>query len=118
MSLNPLPLDIWYEILLLLDIKEAITLSKAYPRFFGAFIDSKQAIRFRNAINTYLRSGVVDLPVGPLASFICSAMRDSHFDSLPSLISWISRRYRPALSSSIVENRIEIFDLMPTAVNI
>ncbi len=41
MSLNPLHLDIWYEILLLLDIKEAIAISKAYPRFFGAFIESK-----------------------------------------------------------------------------
>jgi hypothetical protein len=72
MPIQSLTLDIWYEILVLLDIKEAIALS--FPRFFGAYIESEQAIRFRNAINSYMRSGVVDLPVGPLASFVCSVM--------------------------------------------
>jgi hypothetical protein len=104
MSLNPLPLDIWYEILLLLDIQEANSISKAYPRFFGAFIESKQAIRFNNAINSYRRSNAVDLPVGPLASFVCYLSRDSSMQ-FSSLISWLARRFKPFLSSSIVVNR-------------
>jgi hypothetical protein len=93
MTLNPLPLDIWYEILVLLDIKEAIALSKAHPRFFGAFIESKQVIRFRNAINSYKNSSVVDLPVGPLASFIRSVMCGSSL-KFSSLFSWLARRFR------------------------
>jgi hypothetical protein len=70
MPIPSLPLDIWHKILVLLDIKEAIALSKAYPRFFGAFIESNQGIRFRNAINSYMRSDAVDLPAGPLPSFL------------------------------------------------
>jgi hypothetical protein len=75
MPIPSLPLDIWYEILLLLDIKEAIALSKAYPRYFGALIEAKQVIRFRNAINSCVRSSAVDLPVSPLSRLfmICYA---------------------------------------------
>jgi hypothetical protein len=113
MVLNPLPIDIWSEILLLLDIKEAIALSKAYPRFIGAFIEAKQAIRFRNAINSYMHSAAVDLPVGPLASFICYLLRRSSLE-LSSLLSWIARRYRPVLTSSIVVNRKLFEDLSRT----
>jgi hypothetical protein len=49
-------------------------------------------------------SGVVDLPVGPLVSFICSVTRDSSLE-FSSLLSWLARRYRPVLSSSIVVNQ-------------
>jgi hypothetical protein len=110
MLINPLPLDIWYEILLLLDIKDAIAISKAYPRFFGAFVEDKLVIRFRNAVNSYIRSNAVDLPVGPLASFICSVMRDSSLN-YSSLVSWLARRFRYFLSSSIVVNRKLFEDL-------
>jgi hypothetical protein len=47
-----LPLDIWYEILSLLDIPDALAISKADPQTFGAFIEDKQGIRFANALNT------------------------------------------------------------------
>jgi hypothetical protein len=47
-----LPLDIWYEILSLLDIPDALAVSKADPRTFGAFIEDKQGIRVSNAFNT------------------------------------------------------------------
>jgi hypothetical protein len=47
-----LPLDLWYEILSLLDIPDAIAISKADPRTFGAFIEDKQDIRNKNAFNT------------------------------------------------------------------
>jgi hypothetical protein len=79
MKISSLPLDLWYEVFGLLDIDEAIAVSKASPRLFGAFIESKQGIRFRNAINSYVRSNAVDLPVGPLSlsSFVCSVSRNS-----------------------------------------
>jgi hypothetical protein len=70
MSLPLLPLDIWYEVFGLLDIDEANAICKADPRFLVAVIEDKQGIRFRNAINSYMRSTAVDLPVGPLSSFI------------------------------------------------
>jgi hypothetical protein len=47
-----LPLDIWFDILSLLDIQDARSISIADPRSFGAFIEDKQVIRFRNAFNT------------------------------------------------------------------
>jgi hypothetical protein len=47
-----LPLDIWFDILGTLNIQDAISLSKADPRTFGAFIEDKQVIRFNNAFNT------------------------------------------------------------------
>jgi hypothetical protein len=47
-----LPLDLWFEILSLLDIADAFAISKADPRTFGAFIEDKQVVRFRNAFNT------------------------------------------------------------------
>jgi hypothetical protein len=113
MPLPYLPMDVWYEILSLLDIDEAFAFSKADPRILGAFIQSKQGIRFRNAINSYMRSNAVYLPVGPISSFVCSVLRDSSLD-FSSLISWLGRRFRPFLSSSIVVN-IQLFtDLSST----
>jgi hypothetical protein len=107
-SIPHLPLDLWYEVFGLLDIDEAIAVSKASPRIFGAFIESKQGIRFRNAINSYMHSnaldfpvGLFDLPVGPLSSFVCSVSRWSSLD-FDSLFSWLAIRFHPVLSSSIV----------------
>jgi hypothetical protein len=57
-------------------------------------------------INSYMRLGVVDLPVGPLASFILFVMRGSSLQ-FPSLVSWLARRFRPALSSKINKNLFE-----------
>jgi hypothetical protein len=76
MTIPHLPFDLWYEVFGLLDIDEAISVSKASPRVFGAFILSKQGIRFRNAVNSFMRSNAVDLPVGPLSSFVCSVSRN------------------------------------------
>jgi hypothetical protein len=98
-----LPLDLWYEVFGFLDTDEAIAVSKASPRLFGAFILSKQGIRFRNAINSYLRSNSVEFPVGPLASFICSVSRNSSL-RFSGLLSWLAIRFHPALSSSIIVN--------------
>jgi hypothetical protein len=113
MPIPYLPLDIWYEILGLLDIDEAIAFSKADPRFFGAFIEDKQGIRFRNAINSYMRSSSVDLPVGPLSTFVCSVLRGSSLD-FSSLIAWLARKFHPVLSSSIVVNPRLFADLSST----
>jgi hypothetical protein len=113
MPLPYLPLDIWYEVFVLLDIDEAIAFSKADPRFLGAYIELKQGIRFRNAINSYMRSNAVDLPVGPISSFVCSVLRGSSLD-FSSLISWLARRFRTFLSSSIVVNRQLFVDLSST----
>jgi hypothetical protein len=115
MLFSLLPTDIQHDIFLLLDIDEAIAISKANPRLFGAFIKSKQGIRFRNAINSYMRSNAVDLPVGPLSSFVCSVSRNSSLE-FSSLFSWLARRFHPVLSSSIVVN-IQLFkDLSSTIV--
>jgi hypothetical protein len=103
MPFPSLPLEVWQNILELLDILEAIAIFKAHPRFFGAFINSMQGIRFRNAINSYMRSNAVGLPVGPLASFVCSVMRDSSLE-FSSLLSWLARRLLPVVLSSIVVN--------------
>jgi hypothetical protein len=102
-----LPLDLWYDILALLDIDDAIAMSKASPRFFGAFIESKQGIRFSNAINSYMRSDAVYLPVGPLSSFVCSVSRNSSLE-FSGLLSWLAMRFHPVLSSSIAVN-IQLF---------
>jgi hypothetical protein len=107
MSISSLPPDLWYEVFGLLDIDEAIAVSKASPRLFGAFILSKQGIRFRNAINSYMLSNAEDLPVGPLSSFVCSVLRNSSLE-FSSLYSWLARRIHPVLSSSIVVNN-ELF---------
>jgi hypothetical protein len=80
MSISSLPPDLWYEIFGLLDIDEAIAISKAHPQLFGAFIEEKQGIRFRNAVNSYLRSSAVDLPVGSLSSFVCHVSRGSSLE--------------------------------------
>jgi hypothetical protein len=113
MPLPYLPLDLWYEILLLLDIDDAIAFSLADPRFLGAFIEDKQGIRFRNAVNSYMRSNAVDSPVGPLSSFVCSVLRNSSLD-FSSLVSWLARRFRPVLSSSIVVNSQLFKDISST----
>jgi hypothetical protein len=113
MLISSLPPDLWYEVFGLLDIDEAIAVSKASPRVFGAFILSKQGIRFRNAINSYMRSDTVDLPVGPLSSFVCSISRNSSLE-FSSLISWLAIRFRPVLSSSIVVNSKLFADLSST----
>jgi hypothetical protein len=116
MSISSLPPDLWYEVFGLLDIDEAIAVSKASPRLFGAFIKSKQGIRFRNAINSYMRSNAVDLPVGPLSSFVCSVSRNSSLE-FSALISWLAMRFRPVLSSSIVVVNTQLFkDLSSTIV--
>jgi hypothetical protein len=115
MHFSLLPTDIHHDIFLLLDIDEAIAISKASPRLFGAFILSKQGIRFRNAINTYIRSNAVDLPVGALSSFICSVSRNSSF-KFSGLISWLAHRFHPVLSSSIVVNTKLFKDLSSTIV--
>jgi hypothetical protein len=113
MKISSLPLELWYEVFGLLDIDEAIAVSKASPRVFGAFILSKQGIRFRNAIKSYMRSNAVDLPVGTLSSFVCSISRNSSLE-FSALLSWLARRFRPVLSSSIVVN-IKLFkDLSST----
>jgi hypothetical protein len=113
MSISSLPPDLWYEVFGLLDIDEAIAVSKASPRVFGAFIESKQGIRFRNAINSFMRSNAVDLPVGPLSSFVCRLLRNSSLE-FSSLVSWLAIRYHPILSSSIVVNNKLFADLSST----
>jgi hypothetical protein len=80
-----------------------LAVSKAIPRYFGEFIESKQGIRFRNAKNSYMRSNSVDLPVGALSSFVCSVSRNSSLE-FSALISWLAIRFHPVLSSSIVVN--------------
>jgi hypothetical protein len=89
--------------------------SQASPRLFGAFIESKQGIRFRNAINSYIRSNSVDLPVGPLSSFVCSLSRNSSLE-FSALISWLGRRFHPVLYSSIVVTGQLFTDLSSTIV--
>jgi hypothetical protein len=113
MSISSLPPDLWYEVFGLLDIDEAIAVSKASPRLFGAFIKSKQGIRFRNAINSYLRLNAVGLPVGPLSSFVSSISRNSSLE-FSALISWLAIRFHPFLSSSIVVNSQLFKDLSST----
>jgi hypothetical protein len=115
MSISSLPPDLWYEVFGLLDIDEAIAVSKASPRVFGAFIKSKQGIRFRNAINSYMRSNAVDLPVGRLSSFVSSISRNSSLE-FSALISWLAIRFHPFLSSSIVVNLQLFVDLSSTIV--
>jgi hypothetical protein len=107
MSISSLPPDLWYEVFGLLDIDEAIAVSKASPRLFGAFIESKQGIRFRNTINSYIRSNAVDFPVGPLFSFVCSVLCNSSLE-FSALVSWLATQFYPVLSSSIVVN-IQLF---------
>jgi hypothetical protein len=108
-----LPLDLWYDVFGLLDIDEAIAFARADPRFLGAFIELKQGIRFRNAINSYMHSNAVVLPVGHLSSFVCSVYRNSTLE-FSSLISWLARIFQPCFSSSIVENSKLFADLSST----
>jgi hypothetical protein len=82
---------------------------------FGAFIESKPGIRFRNAINSYMRSTAVDLPVGRLSSFVCSVSHDSSL-VFSGLISWLAIRFRLVLSSSIVLKKQLFKDLSSTIV--
>jgi hypothetical protein len=62
-----------------------------------------------------MRSYAVDLPIGPLTSFVCSVMRgrESSLD-FSGLISWLARRFRPIFSSSIVINFQLFKDLSST----
>jgi hypothetical protein len=113
MSISSLPLDLWYDVFGLLDIDEAIAVSKASPRLFGAFIKSKQGIRFHNAINSYMRSNAMDLPVGHLSSFVCSVSRNSSLE-FSALLSWLAIRFHPILWSSIVVNSQLFKDLSST----
>jgi hypothetical protein len=113
MKITSLPFDLWYEVFGLFDIDEAIAVSKASPRVFGAFIKSKQGIRFRNAMNTYMRSNAVDLPVGRISSFVCSVSRNSSLE-FSALLSWLAIRFHPVLSSSIVVNTQLFKDLSST----
>ena len=46
-----IPLDLCYEIFGLLTIQEVQKNSQAFPRTFGAVIESTPMIRFKNAIN-------------------------------------------------------------------
>jgi hypothetical protein len=113
MPIPPLPFDLWYDVFGLLGIDDAIAISKAHPRLFGEFIEDKQGIRFRNAVNSYLSYNAVGLPVGRLSSFVCSVLRGSSLE-YSGLISWLAIRFRPVLSSSIVVN-IKLFaDLSST----
>jgi hypothetical protein len=107
MPIYSLPLDLWYEVFSLLNIDEAS------PRYFGEFIYSKKGIRFRNAVNSYMRSNAVDLPVGPLSSFICSVSRKSSLE-FSALVSRLAIRFHPVLSSSIVMNIKFFKDLFST----
>jgi hypothetical protein len=116
MPLHLLPLDIWYEVFVLLNIDEALAICKADPRFLGAYIKSKQGIRFRNAVNSYMRSIEVYLPVGTLSSFIRSVSRGSSLE-FSGFISWLARRCRPTLSSSIVVNR-QLFADLPSTISL
>jgi hypothetical protein len=102
------PKGLWYKIFVLLSIGDAIAVSKASPRLFGAFIESNQGIRFRNAVNSFMRSTAVDLSVGSLSSFVCSVTRGSSL-KFSSLISWLAIRFSPVLLSSIVVN-IKLFE--------
>jgi hypothetical protein len=54
-----------------------------------------------------------DSPVGPLSSFVCSVMRGSSLE-FSALISWLGRKFRPVLSSSIVVNPRLFSDLSST----
>jgi hypothetical protein len=55
----------------------------------------------------------VDLPVGSLSSFVCSVLRGSSLEFY-ALISWLARRFKPVLSSSIVVNPQLFKDLSST----
>jgi hypothetical protein len=57
----------------------------------------------------------VDLPVGPVSSFVCSVSYNSSLE-FTSLISWLAIRFRPVLSSSIVVNHQLFADLSSTIV--
>jgi hypothetical protein len=113
MPFSLLPTDILHEIFLLLDIEDAWAISIANPRTFGAYIGSKRVIRFRNAINSYLsRPTNADQP---LSSFVSEVMRNSMYNSpvpeYTALVSWLARKYRPILYSSIVDNNNLFKDL-------
>jgi hypothetical protein len=59
-----------------------------------------------------MRSTAMDLPVGPLSSFVCSVLRNSSLE-FSSLISWLALRFHPVLLSRIL--KINLFkDLSST----
>jgi hypothetical protein len=109
MTLDPLPLDIWYELLLLLDIKEAIQ---------KPFLVSLERLSSQSKLSVFAMPStricvLCDLPVGPLASFICFLLRDSSLE-FTGLLSWIARRIQPVLYSSVDVNRKLFKDLSST----
>jgi hypothetical protein len=59
-----------------------------------------------------MRSNAVDLPVGPLSSFVCSLLRGSSLE-----FSGLARRFRQVLSSSILVNGKLFKDLSSTIVS-
>jgi hypothetical protein len=94
-----LPIDLWIEILSLLDIQDASSLAKADPRTFGAFIEYQQVIRFKNAINS---------PTSPLfhrvlngAEVEYSSFRSGLKRNLPKTCIVPPRQLFPQLSSII-----------------
>jgi hypothetical protein len=89
----------------MLDINAASALYKASPRTFGAFIESKPGIRYLNAMNSdlLLHPNALDSPAGPISSLVCRISRGSSLN-YTGLVSWLTRRYRIAISSSIVVN--------------
>jgi hypothetical protein len=112
-SLNPpcyqtLPIELWQKIFGLLDITDAITISKASPRTFGALIEYENVIRYRNAINSYKRPDAFSLSIGSLPWLIGKVLLDSS-RGFSGFISWIERKYQPVLQSSIL-NTNKVFE--------
>jgi hypothetical protein len=59
-------------------------------------------------MNSYMCSNALDFPVGHISSFICYVSRNSSLEFY-GLLSWLARRFRPILSSSMVVNS-ELFE--------
>jgi hypothetical protein len=60
-----------------------------------------------------MRSNAMDLPVGTLSSFICSVSRNPSLE-FSGLLSWLARRFRPVLTSSVIANTQLFVDLSST----
>jgi hypothetical protein len=110
---NSLPIELWIEILGLLDIQDALSISTADPRTFGAFIEVKQAIRFKNAFNTtpsFLFNRVINGSVVGYSSFFaflqrhlletCIVPPSKHFCDISQIIALKDRGF--AATSSIL----------------
>jgi hypothetical protein len=94
-----LPLDLCYEIFSLLTIDEAIKFSKAFPRTFGAYIESKQVIRFNNAINS---------APSPLFNRVLSGTEDKS----SSFRSWL----KPRLLKSCIVPPLKLFPQLSSII--